>query len=45
LTLPALEAIVRKDRVNAMGLLEDLLKEIERQLKALPYDPEFSVAI
>lgn len=40
-----LEAIVRKDRVTAIGLLEDHLKEVERQLKALPYDPEFSVAI
>jgi DNA-binding FadR family transcriptional regulator len=40
-----LEAIVRKDRETAMVLLEDHLKEVESQLKALPYDPEVSVAI
>jgi hypothetical protein len=31
--------------MTAMRLLEDHLKEVEHQLKALPYDPEFSVAI
>jgi len=40
-----LEAIIKKDRAAAMALLEDHLKEVEHQLRTLPYDPEISVAI